>query len=71
VSLKLTINANDWYAEETLRAMGFSTAILDRARIKGELRCKALGKRSRLYKGQWVLDWLEDGKTNKRGSNSG
>lgn len=51
-----------YYTEESLRCMGLSGSTLARARERDGLRCKEIGKRQRMYKGQWVIDWLERSK---------
>lgn len=53
------------YSDGDLRLMlGVSSAALARARRSGQLRYSRPG-RSVLYRGQWVIDWLE-GDANQR-----
>ncbi len=40
--------------------LGVTYSTLARARRAGQLRSTRKGKRT-LYRGQWVIDWLEDG----------
>jgi hypothetical protein len=48
------------------QAFGLTPATLARARRSGALRHTRQGKRT-LYKGEWVLDWLEaDENTSRR-----
>lgn len=56
-------DAEGWYTEEALRARyDLDARVLRRAREEEGLACKQVGGR-RWYKGQWLLAWLEAGKT--------
>lgn len=54
-----TIEPDTFYTEHELRQAGiFTEHELRRARERG-LRCSEVARGQRLYKGQWLLDWLE------------
>ena len=46
-----------FYDEDALRVLGLDSAALARARKDGALRCRRVG-RVRLYKGEWLQEWL-------------
>ena len=53
------IDAEGFYAEGALKLLlGLTSAALVSARRSGSLRFRRCGNRV-LYKGRWVLDWLE------------
>ena len=55
------------YDDATLRlGLGLTSATLARARREGRLRFTRKGRRT-LYRGQWVLDWLNDSDAQHRG----
>lgn len=54
----LKIDPETYYDERTLRIMGLDGDLLESARDDGRLRYRLLGS-SVVYKGQWVLDWLD------------
>lgn len=54
-----TIDPNAWYEEYDLRiGKIFSEAELHKARVAG-LKCREITRGRRLYKGAWLLAWLE------------
>lgn len=54
------IDPERWYDEAELRLEGlFTEAALRRARASGALRCREPARGKRLYKGAWLLAWLE------------
>jgi hypothetical protein len=56
----IEIKPDAWYTEQELRRWGFDTDELSRGRSAGELRYLDRGRSSmRLYKGEWLLKWLE------------
>jgi hypothetical protein len=57
------IDPDALYDDSTLRhALGLSPALLAKARRAGRLRYTRQGNRT-LYKGAWVLAWLDSGST--------
>src|SRR5262249_13570974 len=46
-----------FYDEDALRLLGLDGTVLAKARRRGELRCRQVG-RIRLYKGEWLQQWL-------------
>ena len=46
-----------FYTEEALRVLGLDGEALAHARREGGLRCRQVG-RVRLYKGEWLQQWL-------------
>jgi len=48
-----------WYNERVLRILGVAEKTLRDAVKAGELRCRDLGRGKRLFKGSWLLAWLE------------
>ena len=59
-----------FYDEDTLRLLGLESQALARGRKDGTLRYRQLG-RARLYKGEWLQEWLsrsqeESGKARSR-----
>jgi hypothetical protein len=55
-----------FYDEDALRLLGLDGETLARARRVGELRCRQLG-RVRLYKGQWLQEWLSGSEGHRDG----
>jgi hypothetical protein len=47
--------------------LGLTTGVLSRERDIGRLRFTRLGRRV-LYRGAWILDWLNAGTSTRRGS---
>jgi hypothetical protein len=61
----IQIEPSQWYDEEHLRVnFGWSADHLRKARDREGLRCRTIG-RKRLYKGAWLLAWLEGGAEGK------
>ena len=64
---KIRLEANGVYDDGALvAALGLTYATLARARRADELRYTRKGKRV-LYRGSWVLDWLEHDGDNRGG----
>lgn len=62
----IEIRPNAYYVHEDVRELlGIGDATLKEACENGELRFTKKG-RSRLYRGQWLIDWLEP-TSNKNG----
>jgi excisionase family DNA binding protein len=56
---RFQVEPNDIYDDAALvLGLGVTSATLRRARRNGHLRATRKGKHV-LYRGQWVLDWLE------------
>ena len=49
-------------------ALGITHATLTRARRRGNLRFSRKGKQV-LYRGQWIIDWIEGGENREGRSN--
>jgi hypothetical protein len=57
----IRLDPDQWYYEWQLHRMGLDDDDITAARKAGEVRFRQL-KQGRIFRGQWVIDWLE-GKT--------
>ena len=57
----IKIEPDQWYLEDTLRLLGapFDSETLARARRGGKLEAREPKRGQRIYKGEWLLAWLE------------
>lgn len=56
--MTIHLDPETYYDENTLRLMGLDGELLEEGRADGRLRFRTLGPVV-LYKGRWVLDWLD------------
>jgi hypothetical protein len=58
LDVTIRLDPGSYYDGWTLQIMGIDGDTLEAAREAGHLRCRELGEIT-LYKGEWVLEWLD------------